>query len=622
RGGISKRRGGGATRIDRDGDLDMDAPVVNGAARGTKDSPAPTEPGRRSTRSTTTSCRPPKPTTRAQQAVARVISSGTGSLASRISSGIDTSSRAGRASRPINAADTMTLKVDGLKTSRAVTNSDGGLKALLTFLERKAATVGKLSRTVRIKKSQLKGDSVYITTSKDDGEEILKINGFEFAATKLAISDATEEAPATSAGTQEVKELLTNVLSLRYDQGTKLLNLANLGQDARLNEMGVFNESNPLKVFRALMAICDEKFKTAQAKREAIVSVSLAGNNIDDVTQISSLTDTFPDLTNLDLSYNQFKELKSLRKWSRRLRNMETLLLNGNPIEQHEPLYQNELKAWFPKLQNLSGSQVRTAEEVAAADSVSKPTPIPNIGPDFRDINRVGETFITEFMQMYDVDRQNLVAKYYDDKSTFSLTVNTRAPYAPDVPLSPWTSYIKLSRNHTKITTQHGRQQRLFVGTSLIQSAWQNLPPTRHPDLTTQFDKYTIDCHPVGGFIDPSGQNAAGVDGMIMTLHGEFEDQDPDTKKTAKRTFSRTFLLGPGAPGRHPIRVVSDMLSLKAYNPLPPVTPVAASASSEDAQKQQMVLELCQQSGMTPEYSKFCLEAANWNFDQAMVTFN
>ncbi|KAI0136567.1 TAP domain-containing protein [Xylariales sp. AK1849] len=652
--GINKRRAGGPARIDRDGDLDMDTPAVatNGAGRGSlraknNNVSVPTGP-RHATRSTTAGARPPKASSRAEAMVKRIINNGTGDLSSRISAGIDPSGRQSRSSRPINATNSMMLKVAGLKNSRAAHNDGGGLKELLGFLERKAANAGKLNRTVRIKKSQIKGDSVYITASKEDAEEILKLNGWDFAGAKITIepTEGGPDGPALSESSQAVKDQLVTFLGQRYDNSSKLLDFSNLGQDEGLNQMGVFaGETSPQKLFRALMAVCDTFFKNASAKRESIISISLAGNDIDDVIQIMSLAETLPDLVNLDLSRNQFKDLRGLRKWSHRFRHLQTLLLNDNPIEAADPKYKDEITKWYPKLINLSGTFVRTPEQVAAAERGPRVFPIPQCGADFRDINRVGEGFITEFIQMYDADRQSLAAKYYDEHSTFSFAVNTNAPHPPDMQPAPWGAYIKLSRNHAKITNAPSRYSRFFCGTGLIQGAWQKLPLTRHPDLATQFDKYIIDCHPICGLADPTDQSQAGVEGMIMTMHGEFEDQDPDTKNTAKRGFSRTFLLGPGAPGRNPIRVISDMLSLKAFSPLPTViitatqvpiapapapapvlapapAPVPVPASNEDAQKQQMVLELCKQTGMTPDYSTMCLEVAIWDFNQALVTFN
>ncbi|CAJ2501579.1 Uu.00g044320.m01.CDS01 [Anthostomella pinea] len=626
RSGVAKRRGAGAVRTDRDGDLDMDGPTgTNGSSRGGRrgnnHSAQSGQASRPPPRSAATSSRGPRPTAKAQQIIQRALNGGPGGMSSRITS-----------ARDRRAPATMTLVVEGLMSSKAASNEGGGLKELLTFLERKAQTVGQTARHIRIKKSHIKGDFVYITSTKEDAEEILKVNGFAFAGTTLRISQSADTTPVggsdalsstLSSNALEIKQHLRGVLSMRYDVNAKLLNLSALGEDPALAQRGFFNgESTPEKLFRTLMAICEQLFKTPQAKRDAVVSISLSGNNVDDVLQIMSLTDTFPDLVNLDLSQNQFKDIKGLQKWRHRLRNCQTLLLNDNPIEVMDPSYKEELTSWFPKLLNLSGVQVRTAEQVAAEEAATRPTPIPQSGADFRDINGVGENFITEFIQMYDAGRNSLAAKYYDDQSTFSIAVNSRSPHAPDLHPPTWGAYIKFSRNHTKITHTSARQQRLFTGTHLIQGVWQQLPPTRHPDLPTQLDKYIIDCHPVHGLADPTGQNPIGVDGIIITIHGEFEDQEPDTMKTAKRSFSRTFVLGPGVPGRNPIRVISDLLSLKVYNLLPASVSAPASQPSEEVQKQQMIIELCKQTSMNAEYSRLCLDVANWNFDQALVTFN
>lgn len=409
--------------------------------------------------------------------------------------------------------------------------------------------------------------------------------------------------------------------------------MTQLSQDPILQQMDMFNQATPEKVFRALMVILEENFKTAQAKREGVASISLKGNNIDDVSQIGALAETFPDLINLDLSENQFKESKALRKWSHRLQKLETILLNDNPIAA-DPSHVADFMKWWPRLQNLSGVLVRSKEQVEAAQKIPKVFPIPQFGSDFRDVNRIGEVFLTDFFGMYDSDRQGLAAKYYDEQSLFSFSVMTTQSHVPNSAHLTWTNYIKISRNHVKITTPNARWQRLFVGTGLVQGAWSRLPPSRHPSLTAGFDKYLIDCHPMSGLADPTGQNIGGVEGMIITMHGEFEDQDPDTKTTAMRSFSRTFVLGPGFPGRHEIRVVSDLLQLRAYSPLPsqagvPGTTAAANPNpvptmvpDANLQQEQMTLELCKQTGMTPEYARMCLEVASWNFDRALVTFN
>ncbi|KAI1845682.1 hypothetical protein JX266_008293 [Neoarthrinium moseri] len=638
-GGIKKRGAGGPVRTDRDGDLDMDAPAAKGGAgRGnrppnTNGTSAPPTGPRRSTRSAPAGGRAPKPTTRAADMVKKIVESGgSGNLSSRIAAGRDTSSRHTR-SRPVNGVDRVTLVVRGLKESKASSNDGGGLRDLLIFLERKAATVGKLHRTVKINKSTMKGDLVYITANKEDAEEIKKINGFEFASARLSIEELPEgTSPGLSEQSQSLKDQLTTVLGQRYNQESKLMNLSDLGQDPILQQMGMFNQATPEKVFRALMVILEDNFKTAQAKREGIHSVSLAGNNIDDVHQIMSLADALPDLLNLDLSRNMFKDAKALRKWSHRLRKLEALYLSDNPVGT-DASAMAEITKLFPRLQNLSGVQVRTKEEVEAASRAPRVFPIPQFGTDFRDLNRVGEGFVTEFFALYDTDRQTLAAKFYDEQSTFSFSVMTSSAHIPNAPPLTWSSYIRLSRNHVRITHPPSRYQRLFVGGPLVQDAWSKLPLTRHPSLTVEFDKYLIDCHPMSGLADPTGSELGGVEGMIITMHGEFEDQDPETKVTSKRSFSRTFVIGPGFPGRNPIRVVSDLLQLRAYSPLPPQTgvpegiqtsaaPVANAPINPVATQEQMAIELSKQTGMTLDYSKMCLDAAQYNLERALATFN
>ena len=141
RGGIAKRRAGGSAKVDRDGDLDMDAttrqkrsshPAANGPARPKKPAPAPG--------------RPQKSTAKAKQIIDKAISSG------NLPNGISSSARVSRSNRLVNAPNSTTLKVEGLKTSKAANNEGGGVKELLTFLERKAQAVGKITRTIRIKK--------------------------------------------------------------------------------------------------------------------------------------------------------------------------------------------------------------------------------------------------------------------------------------------------------------------------------------------------------------------------------------------------------------------------------------------------------------------------------------
>ncbi|RGP70560.1 mrna export factor mex67 [Fusarium sporotrichioides] len=617
RGGISKRKAG---RVDGDGDMDMDS-----AGRRAKRTPTTTTAAAKSnpTRSSARTSTRGGPSKKAQNVIEALNNGTAGSLASRISN-------VGSGRTPKTRSRDMTgltlLRVGGLKESKAATNAGGGVNDLLGFMERKAGSFRTNSkRKVAIKKHHPVGDYVYVGASEEDAEELIKLNTFIFAGAPLEVIKVDEiperGAAVESKETQELRGRLREILSSRYVGDNKLLRLDTLASDAELVALGMFeNRDRALKTFKGLMAVCESLFKSAKDKQDAIESISLASNNIDDVGQVEIIATTFPHLKNLDMSGNQVASIQALQPWKGKFKFLETLFMTGNPIETADPNYPATLLEWFPKLQNINGNQLRTPEQIAAQEAALWPTPISQNGPDFRDVANVGENFLLEFFASYDSDRPGLASRMYDEESRFSISVDTRA--APDPEAAPpmsWASYIKLSRNLTKITNPNARVQRLFRGAASIQDAWKTLPLTRHPNIKEELSKYIMDCHPLQGLVDPSGQSTGGVDGLIIAVHGEFDEQDPTTNIAGKRSFSRTFVLGPGKPGQM-IRVVSDMLSLRTYSLLPNV--FVASAPAPADQHQAMIVELSKQTGMTPQYSEMCLAQVNWEFDKALLMFN
>ncbi|KAL5320739.1 hypothetical protein ACEPPN_011549 [Leptodophora sp. 'Broadleaf-Isolate-01'] len=627
RGGIQKRRTGGpAPRVDRDGDLNMDAAASttdkprsgNGRGKPTSDrpgrsqaGPAPRSGGRGSHISD-----------RAKQNIVRGLGGKQANvLESRITDG------------------GLRLQVSGLSESKAAGNPDGGLDALLSFLERKASGLdSKSNRAVKIKKSSKVGDSVFITASPEDIATILKLNNFNFAGAILTIRalDASGKVPDASAKTMEVKDQLRAVLSSRYDEDSKLLNLSSLVADPGLNSMGMFNGStNTSKIFPALMVVCNDLFKSRREKREAIVSVTLADNGLTKVDEIHVLAEMFPDIKNIDLSRNNLKDLKSLDAWRKKFRGMEHLILVGNPIEAQLAELKDEIMKRYPKLHSLNNVQVRTAEEVAitvAANEAAR-NPFPVLGPNFQDVGGVGANFVTQYFALYDSNRNGFLNQFYDAHSKFSLAINMTAPRSTEVsvPVQPWLEYTKHSRNLLKINHLNARMNRQYKGVQDIQTAWATLPATRHPDLHTQGDKYVIECQTVSGLPDLTGQAIHGVDGLMITIHGEFEDQAPNNTEKSLRSFSRTFVLGPGAPGGPQIRVVSDMLALRGWTPLPqPVSsqlppqqqqPTLTPEQQVLQQQEAIATQLTEKTGMTLEYSAMCLNETGWDLEKAFVAF-
>ncbi|KAB5580530.1 TAP domain-containing protein [Coniochaeta sp. 2T2.1] len=606
-GGIQKRGAAPRVRTDRDGDVSMDAPARGGNAPGAPGAPrGPSRGGRK-----------PAAPSRSSQRTAQNLAAYT-SKDFTVETG-----RGGRVS--LNAskaryAHTAVLTVNGLD----FTDPDPKkLQSLLSFLERKASK--NQTKQITINKSVVDGNTLYIQVSKDDVPNFLHLDGFTYGPSSMKLSVAESEKPWPQKKAQltesaaRTKEQLKGVLFNRYNVDGRILDLSNLGQDPQLVSMGLFEKSStPEKAFKALILISDQQFDTAKAKAEAIQGVTLASNGLGTIQPVFDLAETFPQLKMLDLSNNAIKSLKQLTRWRGRFRSLENLVMVGNPIETEEPNYKTELMQWFPHLQFLNGDHVRTAEEIAAREAATRPQPIPQAGPDFRDSDGVGETFLRTFIPLYDSDRSALLATFYDEESRFTLSVvNNKMP--TDNPVPAWQPYLKFSRNQAKITVEAARTQRLFEGSATISDLWKQLPATRHPDLIDQ-SKYIIDCHTIPGIMDPTGQIPGGVGGLLITIHGQFQEADRENPaKTGMRSFSRTIVLGPGRPGRNPIRVISDMLSLRAFAPVP-VFAAAVGIDVQERQKQ-MVLELTNRTRMTLEYSQMCLEGVAWDFDKALLAF-
>ena len=486
----------------------------------------------------------------------------------------------------------------------------------------------------------------------EDTLKITRLDSYTFAGASLAVQlrasisghqgNLVEQ--ETSEATVQLKDKMTAMLNRRYNSELKLLDLSSLGSDPELVSLGMFSSNaRESKFFPALMKVCDLVFTSPQQKREAVVSVTLANNTLTSVASVTTLSQTFPEIKNLDLSNNQLKDLGAMEAWRWKFRDLDHLILSGNPLETDVPTYQADIVKWYPKLRKLNATQVRSDEDIKAGAKGKLPMHI--LAPSFRDEASIGETFIKHFFPAYDTDRAAVAHGYYDSQSAFSLSVNTSAPRAQDAMNTksiPWDAYIKKSRNLTKITNLPARMSRILTGLESIRDVWLTLPSTRHPDLLTEPHKWCIECHSVPGLPDPTGQSPSGVGGLIVMVHGEFSEVDGTSNNiTTLRSFDRTFVLGPGG-GIGGVRVINDVLVLRAYGgsdawkpdvdptlipqPLVPLGPEGFAVaqpgkSDEQLQKELLALELSRTTGMTLEYSGLCLEQSAWDLEGAAQMF-
>ncbi|RMZ66577.1 mrna export factor mex67 [Pyrenophora seminiperda CCB06] len=166
--------------------------------------------------------------------------------------------------------------------------------------------------------------------------------------------------------------LMEGFLSRRYDASTKLLNLSTIASDQEILHSGMFaSEGAQKKFFPALMIVCDAILETQEAKEQAVHSVTLAGNNLENTHAVYQLCNHFRHIQNLDLHNNAFATLDALKPWKGRFRNVEHLIIDPFPSINWE----DEIISWFPKLKILNGNQVRPS--AAANNSHTNAQQIP-----------------------------------------------------------------------------------------------------------------------------------------------------------------------------------------------------------------------------------------------------
>ncbi|ODV90761.1 hypothetical protein CANCADRAFT_26747 [Tortispora caseinolytica NRRL Y-17796] len=459
-------------------------------------------------------------------------------------------------------------------------------------------------------------DSMYVNLSPESASALLKWNGIQFAGQSLYIQqinnppkprfgnqEAFNHSNQNSQGTQTTIEMLLTFLNQRYDPAQKFLNLSGLAQDPYLIQNGLFSTaSTQSKMFPAMMKIAQDRVKNVE-------SVSLESNNLADVSLVTTLSQTYPNILNLSLANNAIANIEGLSLWKHKFRNLKQLILLGNPIAS-TPDYQSQIAAMFPRLMVLDNQQVRTEADLLA--QIPK-VPLAPKRLFFEDqgITDVAGPFLTHFFQLYDTDRKQLAA-LYDDQSTFSVSVYKDGPGSNFI--SHWHSYA--SRNLMYISNPRRREDLLQKGAQNIIKAFGKLPGTKHS--ISDPSKVAVDAYKVSGIRQPGDQC------INLTLHGEFNE--PSSK--GSRSFDRVFVLAPG--GVAGMIIVTDMLTVRPRTH-PGVYEIAPNETSNGSinnanetlseQQLQLVTKLSELSGLTPEYSRLCLEQANFDLEQGMTLF-
>ncbi|GAV53970.1 hypothetical protein ZYGR_0AK04720 [Zygosaccharomyces rouxii] len=426
-----------------------------------------------------------------------------------------------------------------------------------------------LSRTTRISvvDAMVEGPLVVgYVASRADAESLLKWNGIRFAGNNLKF-EILSGSGNDGAGTNSTITLLKNFLYKRYNAQTKMLDLGNLHADPDLVQKGLFSSmSTQSKMFPALMKLASKE------PQMFVESVNLSNNNLKDISGITTLAQTFPNLKNLCLANNQISRFRTIEVWKNKFKELRELLMTNNPITS-DKLYRSEMMRLFPKLVILDNVMVRDEQKLTSIYSIPM-----KIQPFFFENNEIGPSstdFVTNFLNFWDTDRMQLLG-LYTPQSQFSISVDSSIPpssVAESDQNPSFGYYLPHSRNISKVSSEKSIEQRLSLGPEAMSNLFGAIPKTKHhlQDMPDEYSMQTVTYPQINGF--------------IVTLHGFFEevgkpDADVNNKSSAgrsrrfnhghnatnnrlyKKSFDRTWVIVPTGSG---VVVASEMLTIRPF---------------------------------------------------------
>lgn len=418
----------------------------------------------------------------------------------------------------------------------SIRNWEGGsVDDVVRFLQNKTR--------LQLRNPHLEGNVVVAQCRKQDVGVFERWNGARFAGRSLSLQVQKPAAPDSAV------HLLENFLRSRYDPATQLLNLANMRGDPILTGAGLFSTpTRTSKMFQALMKLAGELLP-------GVRSVSLESNDMQDVTNVTQLSQTYPKLENLSLANNRITSTRGLSVWRNKFPLLRELVLAGNPLM---PAQSAEVVAMFPRLLILDSVQVRSEAELP---SNSLPVPMKLTFFENPEIQQMATAFLTNFFGLWDVNRDGLL-QLYDALSEFSLCYNAATPrlsLANNTHTGRTGPYIAESRNLMRTSTANARHHRVALGPEAVKRVFNHIPRTKH-DLSKP-GAFAIDAWQVHDI------RQQGDTGVLMSVHGEFVDQDTDFP----RSFDRTLIVVPSPTGA--MVIASDMLTVRSHSAMPQPDP-------------------------------------------------
>lgn len=205
-------------------------------------------------------------------------------------------------------------------------------------------------------------------------------------------------------------------------------------------------------------------------------------------------------------------------------------------------------------------------------------------------VNEEAENCITQFIQkffeVYDTDhRENLIDAYHEEAlMSFSSSFN-RSIRDDSVK-----RYIGESRN-LQVIQEYKRSQLIHQKRVQIVGFLDKLPKTKHDITSFTLDVPFVNVNENGGILS-------------FTVTGVFKEREEQSYPV--KHFSRMFvaLLKPGPA----LSIVNDTLFV-------------THSTLEESKRTNTLFEMAEKSRMNLDWSKQCLDAQNWNLEQALNIF-
>ncbi|KAG1733591.1 uncharacterized protein EDB91DRAFT_1148242 [Suillus paluster] len=470
-------------------------------------------------------------------------------------------------------------------------------------------------------------------------------------------------------------EVWREFVNRRWNPEARFLNLERMMDDPEIQKHKLLPPGAPGSSVKEASVL----FKLASHLKPAVQTLSLANNNISTGQLISTIAHYLPTLANLSLQNNNLKVWRDIDFISGRkgkLEHLRELILLGNPLREMEiqhgrgDKYKSDMARRFTSLIMLDQEAIATIAFDAPGPSSTPVTekratattfPYEMRPPFITGVeDSVVSNFLVRFFPLFDDQRAALLDAYHPS-ATFSFSCNTTIPsrariqglhVSKDMPHQRKLDWAVWLENGSRNLNRMGGGvdkivKSLHLGSEAAIRAMSALPKTKH-DVSGSPEKFCIDAWPVG-----QGENLK----LFISLHGQFVEEPSQ----GIRSFDRAFVLAPAPAGSRAklngwdVMILSDQWSIRAFSihdawhPGPmrvqagealrtqqptgstpsssSLIPAHARAQLEQAistfsePERNLILQICERTGLNAKYAVDCLQNNAWNWDRAIANF-